>query len=36
VVLVSAGTWKRWYRLLDDALDMFFAHIDTRKKGRKR
>jgi len=26
----------RWYRLLDDALDMFFAHIDARKKGRKR
>jgi AcrR family transcriptional regulator len=26
----------RWYRLLDDALDMFFAHIDVRKKGRKR
>jgi AcrR family transcriptional regulator len=24
----------RWYRLLDDALDMFFAHIDARKKGR--
>jgi len=26
----------RWYRLLDDALDMFFAHIDARKKGRTR
>jgi AcrR family transcriptional regulator len=26
----------RWYRLLDDALDMFFAHIDARKNGRKR
>jgi AcrR family transcriptional regulator len=26
----------RWYRLLDEALDMFFAHIDARKKGRKR
>jgi AcrR family transcriptional regulator len=26
----------RWYRLLDDALDMFFAHIEARKKGRKR
>jgi len=26
----------RWHRLLDDALDMFFAHIDARKKGRKR
>ncbi len=23
----------RWYRLLDDALDMFFAHIDAREKG---
>jgi len=23
----------RWYRLLDDALDMFFAHLDARKKG---
>lgn len=27
---------ERWYRLLDDALDMFFAHIDARKKGRNR
>jgi AcrR family transcriptional regulator len=26
----------RWYRLLDEALDMFFAHIDARKKGRRR
>ena len=26
----------RWYRLLDDALDMFFAYIDARKKGRTR
>lgn len=26
----------RWYRLLDEALDMYFAHIDARKKGRKR
>jgi AcrR family transcriptional regulator len=26
----------RWYRLLDDALDMFFAYIDARKKGRNR
>jgi AcrR family transcriptional regulator len=26
----------RWYRLLGDALDMFFAHIDARKKGRNR
>jgi AcrR family transcriptional regulator len=26
----------RWYRLLDEALDMFFAHIDARKKSRKR
>jgi AcrR family transcriptional regulator len=26
----------RWYRLLDEALDMFFAHIDARKKGRNR
>jgi AcrR family transcriptional regulator len=24
----------RWYRLLDDALDMFFAHIDARKETR--
>jgi AcrR family transcriptional regulator len=23
----------RWYRLLDDALEMFFAYIDERKKG---
>jgi hypothetical protein len=23
----------RWYRLLDDALDMFFAHIDARKEA---
>ena len=23
----------RWYRLLDDVLDMFFAHLDARKKG---
>jgi AcrR family transcriptional regulator len=26
----------RWYRLLDDALDMFFAYIDARKKGTSR
>ena len=26
----------RWYRLLDEALDMYFAHLDTRKKGGKR
>lgn len=26
----------RWYRLLDDALDMFFAHIDGRRKGTSR
>jgi len=26
----------RWYRLLDEALDMYFAHIDARKKGRNR
>jgi AcrR family transcriptional regulator len=24
----------RWYRLLDEALDMFFAHIDARDKGK--
>ncbi len=24
----------RWYRLLDDALDMFFAYIDARGNGR--
>jgi AcrR family transcriptional regulator len=24
----------RWYRLLDDALDMFFAYIDERGNGR--
>jgi AcrR family transcriptional regulator len=24
----------RWYRLLDEALDMFFAYIDAREKGR--
>ena len=23
----------RWYRLLDEALDMFFAHVDAREKG---
>jgi AcrR family transcriptional regulator len=23
----------RWYRLVDDALDMFFAHIDARKEA---
>jgi AcrR family transcriptional regulator len=23
----------RWYRLLDEALDMYFDHIDGRKKG---
>ena len=23
----------RWYHLLDDALDMFFAHIDARKEA---
>lgn len=23
----------RWYRLLDDAFDMFFAYIDAREKG---
>jgi AcrR family transcriptional regulator len=26
----------RWYRLLDDALDMLFAYIDAREKGRTR
>jgi AcrR family transcriptional regulator len=26
----------RWYRLLDETIDMFFAHIDARKKDRKR
>jgi AcrR family transcriptional regulator len=26
----------RWSRLLDDALDMFFAYIDAREKGRTR
>lgn len=26
----------RWYRLLDEALDMYFAHIDARRKGRNR
>jgi AcrR family transcriptional regulator len=26
----------RWYRLYDDAFDMFFAHIDARQKGRTR
>jgi AcrR family transcriptional regulator len=26
----------RWYRLLDEALDMYFAHIDARQKGRSR
>jgi AcrR family transcriptional regulator len=26
----------RWYRLLDEALDMYFARIDARKKDRKR
>jgi AcrR family transcriptional regulator len=26
----------RWYRLLDDALDMFFAYIDARQKGSSR
>jgi AcrR family transcriptional regulator len=26
----------RWYRLLDEALDMYFAHIGARKKGRNR
>jgi AcrR family transcriptional regulator len=25
---------ERWYRLLDDALDMFFAYIDAREEGR--
>ena len=24
----------RWYRLLDEALDMFFAHIDARDKAK--
>jgi AcrR family transcriptional regulator len=24
----------RWYRLLDDALDLLFAYIDAREKGR--
>jgi AcrR family transcriptional regulator len=24
----------RWYRVLDDALDMFFAYIDGREKGK--
>jgi AcrR family transcriptional regulator len=26
----------RWYRLLDDALDMFFAHLDARKETKAR
>ena len=26
----------RWYGLLDDAVDMFFAHIDARRRGRNR
>lgn len=26
----------RWYRLFDDALDMFFAHIDARKEAKAR
>jgi hypothetical protein len=26
----------RWYRLLDDALDMLFAYVDAREKGRTR
>jgi AcrR family transcriptional regulator len=26
----------RWYRLVDDALDMFFAHIDARKEASPR
>lgn len=26
----------RWYRLLDEALDMLFAHFDARKKGKGR
>jgi AcrR family transcriptional regulator len=26
----------RWYRLLDDALDMFLAHIDARKETKGR
>jgi AcrR family transcriptional regulator len=26
----------RWYHLLDDALDMFFAHIDARKEAADR
>jgi AcrR family transcriptional regulator len=26
----------RWYRLVDDALDMFFAHIDARKEATPR
>jgi AcrR family transcriptional regulator len=26
----------RWYRLLDEALDMYFAHIDARKNGGNR
>jgi AcrR family transcriptional regulator len=26
----------RWYRLLDEALDMLFAHFDARKKGTRR
>jgi AcrR family transcriptional regulator len=26
----------RWYRLLDAAVDMFFAYIDARKKGTRR
>jgi len=26
----------RWYRLLDDALDMFFVHLDARKRSASR
>ncbi len=26
----------RWYRLLDDAFDMFFSHLDAREKGSTR
>jgi AcrR family transcriptional regulator len=27
---------ERWYRLLDDAFDMFFSYIDARQEGRSR
>jgi AcrR family transcriptional regulator len=29
-------TGDRWYRVLDDALDMFFMYIDARQKGASR